>query len=61
MEMTECLQNCIFYRTIISIYSSELKSKLIEKLSISEDFSFPDLRSDFNFLKTVYELFDNPS
>ena len=44
MEMTECLQNCRFYRTIISNYSSELKLKLIEKLSKSKDFSAHDLR-----------------
>ena len=38
MEMTECLQNCRFYRAIISNYSNEVKSKLIEKLWASEDF-----------------------
>ena len=38
MEMTECPQNGRFYRLIISNYSSEVKSKLIKKLYISEDF-----------------------
>ena len=44
MEMTEYLQNCMFYRTIILNYSSEVKSKLTEKLLISEDFSAHELR-----------------
>ena len=32
-EMPACLQNCRFYRSIISNYSSEVKWKLIENLS----------------------------
>ena len=31
MEKTECLQNCRFYRTIISNYLSEVNLRLIEK------------------------------
>ena len=44
MEMTECLQNCMLYQTIISNYSGAVKLKFIEKLWTSEDFSAPDLR-----------------
>ena len=36
MEKTECLQICRFCRTIISNYLSEVKQKLIEKLSNSK-------------------------
>ena len=43
--MTECLQNGRFYQTIILNYSSEVKSKLSEKIQISEDFSAPDLQT----------------
>ena len=32
MEMKECLQNCRFYRAIISNYSKKVKLKLIEQL-----------------------------
>ena len=47
MEMTGCLQNCRFYRTIISNFSSKVKLKLIEKLSISaDDFYPPNLRCE---------------
>ena len=46
MEMTECLQNYRFYRTINLIYSSEEKLKFTEKLLISEDFSARELRWD---------------
>ena len=42
MEITERLQNCIFYRTNSSNYSSEVVKKLIEKLSKSTDFSAHD-------------------
>ena len=44
MEMTKCLQNCRFYRTINSNHFSEVKWKLIEKLQISKHFSAHDLR-----------------
>ena len=43
-EITECLQNCRFYRKITSKYSSEVKWKLINKFVISENFSAHDLR-----------------
>ena len=45
-EMTACLQNCRFYRSIFSKYSSEVKWKLkiYQKLSKSKDFSNHDLR-----------------
>ena len=36
--MTECLQNCKFYRIIISNYSSKVKLKSVEKLWKSKDF-----------------------
>ena len=42
-EITECLQNFRFYRTIISNYSSKEKWNLINKYVISEDFSAHDL------------------
>ena len=38
MEMTECLQNGRFYRTIILNYSSEVKSKLIENYRYQKTF-----------------------
>ena len=37
--MTECPQNCRFFRTTISNYLSKVKLKLIEN---SEDFFAPD-------------------
>ena len=42
IELTKCLQNCRFYRTIISDYSSKVK-KIQLKLYNSEDFSAHDL------------------
>ena len=69
MEMTECLQNCRFYRTSISNYSSEVKLKLknyghqktflpltyVEKTSYSE-VAPPGLTNGY---KNVDNLFKN--
>ena len=38
MEMTECLQNGRFYRTIISNNSSEVKSKLLKNYRYQKTF-----------------------
>ena len=46
MELTACLQNCKFYRTIIPNYSIEERKKLNKELLKSEDFSAHGLRRE---------------
>ena len=42
MEMTGCLQNCRYCRTIISNYKCDAKQKFNKNLLKSEDFSTHD-------------------